>query len=142
VVENWPEKYKAGKGHGQHHERIVMEVRSPQAGLPIDRDLIFVTTLHRVLVESHSAKPIMLKFLIDSQRVSGINGHYEAEYELANGAVIRLYCKQSNDDMMFRVTRERGQLNYSVKLARYVNEDLIAINIEDYEDLVTHWLND
>jgi hypothetical protein len=44
--------------------------------------------------------------------------------------------------MMFRVTRERGQLNYSVKLARYVNEDLIAINIEDYEDLVTHWLND
>jgi len=119
-----------------------MEVRAPQAGLPIDRDMIFVTTLHKVLVGNHSAKPIMLKFLIDSQRVNGINGHFEAEYEFANGAVIRLYFKQSNDDMMFRVTKERGQLNYSVKLAKYVNEDMIALNTEDYEDLVTQLLKD
>ncbi len=119
-----------------------MEGRVPQAGLSVDRDLIFVTTLHRFLVEGRGAKPIMLKFLIDSQRVSGINGHYEAEYELANGAVIKLYFKQSNDDMMFRATKERGQLNYSVKLAKYVNEDLIAINTKDYEDLVSHLLND
>ena len=119
-----------------------MEVRAPQAGLPIDRDMIFVTTLHRILVEHHSAKPILLKFLIDSQRVNGINGHFEAEYEFANGTVIRLYLKQSNDDMMFKVTKERGQLNYSVKLAKYVNEDLIALNIEDYEDLVTQLLKD
>lgn len=119
-----------------------MEVRAPQAGLSIDRDLIFVTNLHRVLVEGHGAKPIMLKFLIDSQRVNGINGHYEAEYELADGVVMRIYFKQSNDDMMFRVTRGRGQLNYSVKLAKYVNDDLLPINPEDYEDLVTHWLRD
>lgn len=142
VVEDWREKYKAGKGHSQHRQRIVMEVRAPQAGLPIDRDMIFVTTLHRILVEHHSAKPILLKFLIDSQRVNGINGHFEAEYEFANGAVIRLYLKQSNDDMMFRVTKERGQLNYSVKLAKYVNEDLIALNTEDYEALVTQLLKD
>ena len=44
--------------------------------------------------------------------------------------------------MMFRVTKERGQLNYSVKLAKYVNEDLIALNTEDYEDLVTQLLKD
>ena len=142
VVGNWPEKYKAGKGHGQHRQGIVMEVRAPQAGLPIDRDMIFVTTLHKVLVGNHSAKPILLKFLIDSQRVNGINGHFEAEYEFADGAVIRLYFKQANEDMMFRVTKERGQLNYSVKLAKYVNEDLIALNTEDYEDLVTQLLND
>ena len=142
MVENWPQKYKAGKGHSQQRQRIVMEVRAPQAGLPIDRDMIFVTTLHKVLVGNHSAKPILLKFLIDSQRVNGINGHFEAEYEFADGAVIRLYFKQVNEDMMFRVTKERGQLNYSVKLAKYVNEDLIALNTEDYEDLVTQLLKD
>jgi len=120
----------------------VMEVRAPQAGLPIDRDMVFVMTLHKVLVEGHSAKPILLKFLIDSQRVNGINGHFEAEYEFANGAVIRLYFKQANEDMMFRVTKERGQLNYSVKLAKYVNDDLIALNAGDYEALVTQLLKD
>jgi hypothetical protein len=119
-----------------------MEVRAPQAGLPIDRDMVFVMTLHKVLVEGHSAKPILLKFLIDSQRVNGINGHFEAEYEFANGAVIRLYFKQANEDMMFRVTKERGQLNYSVKLAKYVNDDLIALNAGDYEALVTQLLKD
>jgi hypothetical protein len=44
--------------------------------------------------------------------------------------------------MMFKVTRGRSQLNYSVKLAKYVNEDLMAINMRDCEDLVSHWLND
>ena len=119
-----------------------MDATAPEAGLPIDRDLILVTTLHRILVGNHKAKPIRLKFVVDSQRVSGVDGHYEAEYELSNGIVLKLFCKQFRDDMMFKVTRGRGQLNYSVKLAKYVNEDLLAINIGDHEALVSHWLND
>jgi hypothetical protein len=119
-----------------------MDVTAPEAGLPIDRDLILVTTLHRILVGNHKAKPIRLKFVVDSQRVSGVDGHYEAEYELSNGIVLKLFCKQLSDDMMFKVTRGRSQLNYSVKLAKYVNEDLMAINMRDCEDLVSHWLND
>jgi len=117
-------------------------VTAPEAGLPIDRDLILVTTLHRILVGNHRAKPIRLKFIVDSQRVNGVDGHYEAEYELLDGTGLRLFCKQSRDDMMFKVTRGRSQLNYSVKLAKYVNEDLMAINMRDCEDLVSHWLND
>ena len=98
--------------------------------------------MHRILVGNHKAKPTRLKFVVDSQRVSGVDGHYEAEYELSNGIVLKLFCKQFRDDMMFKVTRGRGQLNYSVKLAKYVNEDLLAINIGDHEALVSHWLND
>ena len=98
--------------------------------------------MHRILVGNYRAKPIRLKFVIDSQRVSGVDGHYEAEYELSNGVVLKLFCKQVRDDMVFKVMRGRGQLNYSVKLAKYVNEDLLAVNIGDHEELVFHWLND
>jgi hypothetical protein len=119
-----------------------MEVRAPEAGLPIDRDMVLVLTLHKVLVSIHKASLVMVRFIIDSQRMNGVNGHYEAEYELPGGGVLRLYCKQTNDDMMFRVTRGKSQLNYSVKLSKYVDDDLMPISQRDCEDLVSHWLRD
>ena len=119
-----------------------MDVRPPEAGLPIDRDMVLLMTIHKVLVANHKAKHVMLKFLVDAQRSTGIDGHFEAEYELADGESLKLFCKQMRDDMVFSVTRGKSQMTYSVKLTKYVNDDLLAVNMKDYEDLVQHWLKD
>lgn len=119
-----------------------MEVRAPEAGLPIDRDMVLVMTIHGVLVAAHKAKHVMLRFVVDSQRMTGIDGHFEAEYEMPGGEMMKVFCKQMRDDMIFSVTRGRSQLNYSVKLTKFVNDDLLAVNMKDYEELVRHWLND
>ena len=119
-----------------------MEAGSPEAGLPIERDMVFVTALNRVLVEKHGAKVVLIRFLIDSQRTSGIDGHYEMEHELKDGAMLKVHCKQSEGDMFFKVFREGTQLNYSVPVSTYVSEDLVPISPGDYEELVDHWLND
>ncbi len=119
-----------------------MEVRAPEAGLPIDRGCAFVIVLNQVLVQKFGARPISIKFLIDSQRLNGVDGHYEAEYELRNGANLKVHCKQVKDDMMFRVSRGSNLLSYSVKLGKYVNDDLVPISMAECEDLVSHWLKD
>ena len=119
-----------------------MEAGSPEAGLVIEEDTILVTNLNRVLVEKHGAKAILIKFLIDSQKLNGIDGHYEMEHELKDGAMLRVHCKRAGDDMVFKVFREGTQLNYSVPIERFVSEDLVPISQNEYEDLVSHWLND
>jgi hypothetical protein len=119
-----------------------MEVRAPEAGLPIDRDMVLVITIHRILVTAHKAKPVMLRFVVDSQRMTGIDGHFEAEYELPGGEALKVFCKQMRDDMIFSVNRGKSQLNYNVKITKFVNDDLLSINNKDYEELVRHWLRD
>jgi hypothetical protein len=117
-----------------------MDVRSPEAGLPIDKDMALVMKIHDVLVSEFGAHPIMLKFLIDSQRLDGVDGHYEAEYELKSGGSLKFTCKQVRKDMIFRVSLGKGQLNYSVELGKYINDDLMAVSIFDIRELVDQWL--
>ena len=119
-----------------------MEVRAPEAGLQISRDTALVLTANQVLVTQHGARPITVKFLIDSQRLNGVDGHYEAEYELKNGSYLGLYFKQVKDDIMIRVRRGKSQLSYSVRIDRFVDEDLMPVSMSEFEDLVHHWLND
>jgi hypothetical protein len=119
-----------------------MEVRSPEAGFPIDRDMILVTTLNQVLVRKHGARAISMKFLVDSQRMSGIDGHFEMEYELKDGALLRISCKQNEGGMIFEVHRDGTQLNYCVSIDEFVSEDFVPRSMSEYDDLVMHWLND
>ena len=119
-----------------------MEVRAPEAGLQISRDTALVLIANQVLVTGHGARPITVKFLVDSQRVNGVDGHYEAEYELNNGTYLGLHFKQVKDDITIRVRRGKSQLSYSVRIDKYVDEDLMPISMSDFTDLVHHWLND
>lgn len=119
-----------------------MEVRAPEAGLPIGRECVFVIAINQVLVQRFGAKPLTLKFLVDSQRFNGVDGHYEGEYELAGGGYLKLHCKQVKDDMVFTVTRGNSQLGYSVRLGKYVSDDLVPISMAECEELVQHWLKD
>ncbi len=119
-----------------------MEVRSPEAGFTIDRNMILVTTLNQVLVRRHGARAISMKFLIDSSRMNGMDGHFEMEYELKDGALLRINCKEDGGEMIFRVHRNGTQLNYSVPVEVYVSDDFVPTSMSEYEDLVMHWLND
>lgn len=119
-----------------------MEVNAPEAGMPIERDMIVVIGLHQVIVRRHGARPIRLKFLLDSQRQRSIDGHFEMEYELVDGSTLKVYCKLQGRSMLFKVSRGAGQLNYSVDIDKYVDEDLVPLSMPDYEDMVRHWLSD
>ena len=119
-----------------------MEVNAPEAGLPIERDMIMVMGLHQVLVRRHGARPIRLRFLLDSQRTRSIDGHFEMEYDLVDGSSLKVYCKLEDRSMLFKVSRGAGQLNYSVDVYKFVDEDLVPLSIPDYEDMVRHWLSD
>ncbi len=117
-----------------------MEVRSPEAGMTIDKDLVLVMKIHEVLVGEMGAKPLALKFLIDAQRVFGVDGHYEAEYELKEGGSLIYMCKQIKKDMIFRVSFGKGQMNYAVELDKFVGDDLIVKSIFDVKELVEQWM--
>ena len=119
-----------------------MEVGSPEAGFTIDRNMILVTTLNQVLVRKHGARAISMKFLVDSHRMNGLDGHFEMEYELKDGALLRINCKETGSDMLFRVRRNGTQLNYSVPVDVYVSDDFVPTSMSEYEDLVMRWLND
>ncbi|MCJ2533470.1 MAG: hypothetical protein LN411_06095 [Candidatus Thermoplasmatota archaeon] len=119
-----------------------MEVRSPEAGFTIDRNMILVTTLNQVLVRKHGARAISMKFLVDSSRANCMDGHFEMEYELKDGALLRINCKENGDDMIFKVRRNGTQLNYSVPVEVYVSDDFVPTSMLEYEDLVMRWLND
>jgi len=119
-----------------------MESRSPEAGMPIDRDMIFVTTLSQVLVKAHGARTISMKFLIDSHRTDRVDGHYEMEHELKDGTQLRVRCKEDDGEMIVRVFRNGTQLNYSVVISQYVSSDLVPVSMDDFEELIAHWLND
>lgn len=119
-----------------------MEVRAPEAGLPLDKDLILVVALHETLVRNHGAKPIAMKFLLDSQRSDGVDGHYEAEYEIRGGRQLKLIFKRVRNDMVVKADKGAGQVSYSINIDRYVDEDLMPIRSQEYDDLVSHWVND
>jgi hypothetical protein len=119
-----------------------MDIGCPEAGLPIDRDTVIIVTVNQVLVRSHGARFVSAKFLVDSQRVSVVDGHFELEYELKDGTLLRVHCKKVDEDMTFKVFRNGTQLNYSVPVKRYVSCDLVAGPMKEYEELVTRWLND
>jgi len=106
----------------------------------IDKDMVLVMKIHEVLVGEMGAKPIALKFLIDSQKATGVDGHYEAEYELKEGNTLRFMCKQVKKDMIFRVSMGKGQMSYAVELDKYVSDDLIARSIFDIKELVDQWI--
>jgi hypothetical protein len=117
-----------------------MEPRSPEAGMPIDKDMILVTKIHELLVGEFGARPIMLKFLVDSQRTNNVDGHYEAEYELKSGTSLKFMCKLVKKDMIFRVTMGMSQLNYAVDLDKFINDDLVPISIFDIKELLDQWM--
>lgn len=119
-----------------------MEVKAPVAGLPIDKDLILVVAFHEALVRKHGAKPITLKFLLDSQRSDGVDGHYEAEYEMRDGRPLKLRYKRVKNEMVIKVDKGRGQMSYSINIDRCVDEDLVSIPTHECDDLVAHWVSD
>ncbi len=117
-----------------------METRSPEAGMPIDKDMVLVMKIHELLVGEFGARPILLKFLVDSQRTNGIDGHYEAEYELKSGASLKFMCKLVKKDMIFRVKLGMSQLNYAIDLHKFINDDLMPISILDIRELLDQWM--
>jgi hypothetical protein len=117
-----------------------MDVRSPEAGLPIDKDMVLVLKIHEVLIGEMGAKHVALKFLIDSQRAFGVDGHYEAEYELKDGGSLTFMCKQVKKDMIFRVSMGKGQMSYAVDLDKYVSDDLMVKSIFDVKELLETWM--
>lgn len=119
-----------------------MEVRAPEAGLPLDKDLILVIALHETLVRNHGAKPIAMKFLLDSQRSDGVDGHYETEYEIKGGRVLKLFFKRVRNDMIVKVDKGRGQMSYSINIDRCVDEDLMPTPTKEYDDLASQWVSD
>lgn len=118
-----------------------MEVRAPEAGLPIDKDLTFVMAVNQVLVAGFGARPVMIRFLVDSQRVDTVDGHFEAEYETRSGSSLRLHMKHSNGSMVIRVSLDKGQYNYSVEIDRYVTDDLVPVDLHEFEELVSDWFS-
>ena len=80
------------------------------------------------------------KFLIDAQGVSGIDGHYEAEYDLKSGGSLKFQCKQARKDMIFRVSLGKGATSYSVEIDKYVSDDLMPVSIFMIRELVDQWL--
>ena len=119
-----------------------MEVKAPEAGLPIDKDLILVVAFHEALVRKHGAKPIALKFLLDSQRSDGVDGHYEAEYEMRGGRPLKLRYKRVKNEMVIKVDKGRGQMSYSINIDRCVDEDLVPIPTHECDELVAQWVSD
>ena len=119
-----------------------MEVGCPEAGLLVDRDTVLVVTINQVLVRSHAARFISAKFLLDSQRANAVDGHFELEYELKDGTLLRVSCKMIEEEMTFRIFRNGTQLNYTVPVKQYVSCDLVAASADRYEELVVRWLND
>jgi hypothetical protein len=123
-------------------EGFQMVVKGPEAGLPIDKDLILVVAFHEELVRKHGAKPITLKFLLDSQRSDGVDGHYEAEYEMGDGRPLKLRYKRIKNEMAIKVETGRAQLSYSINIDRCINEDLVHTPTLEFDDLVAHWVAD
>ncbi len=119
-----------------------MDVGCPEAGLPMDRDMVMVVTINQSLVRSHGARFVSAKFLVDSQRTSAVDGHFELEYELKDGTRLRVHCKKVDEEMTFKVFRNGTQLNYTVPVKKYVSCDLVAGQSEEYEELISRWLND
>jgi hypothetical protein len=117
-----------------------MDVAPPEVGFPIDKDMILVLKVHELLVGEFGAHPVMLKFLIDSQSVGRLDGHYEAEYELRSGKSLRFMCKQARRDMIFRVSLGKGELSYTVDLDRHISDDLMPRSIFDIRALIDQWL--
>jgi hypothetical protein len=119
-----------------------MEFKATEAGLPIEKDLILVLAFHEELVKKHGAKPIALKFLVDSQRSDGVDGHYEAEYEMRGGRSLKLRFKLVKKEMVIKVDLGRGQMSYAINIDRCVNEDLVHTPNREFDDLVAHWVSD
>jgi hypothetical protein len=119
-----------------------MEFKAPEAGLPIEKDLILVVAFHEELVKKHGAKPIALKFLLDSQRSDVVDRHIDAEYEMANGRSLKLRYKRIKNDMVIKVDKGRGQMSYAINIDRCVDEDLVHTPNQEFGDLVAHWVSD
>jgi hypothetical protein len=137
-----PESFKTIEFFDIDNEGSQMEVKAPEAGLPIDKDLILVVAFHEALVRKHGAKPIALKFLLDSQRFDGVDGHYEAEYEMRGGRSLKLRYKRVKNDMVIKVDKGRGQMSYTINIDRCVDEDLVTVPTCECDDLVAHWVSD
>lgn len=108
--------------------------------MPIGKDMILVTKIHELLVSEFEARPIKLKFVVDSQRTHGVDGHYEAEYELKSGTTLKFMGKLVRRDMIFRVMLGMGQMNYTVDLNKLISDDLAPISIFEIRELLDQWM--
>ena len=117
-----------------------MDVRYPEAGMPINKDMVLVMKIHELLVGEFGARPISLKYVIDSQRTSGFDGHYEAEYELKSGQTLKFMCKLVKTDMIFRVIMGMNQLSYALDLNKLVDDNLMPVSILDIRELLDKWM--
>lgn len=114
-------------------------MRAPEAGLPIDKDMAFVIVVNQVLVAEFGARPVLVRFVLDSQRTNGVDGHFEAEYEMRSGQVLSLHMKRSGRSMAVRVALGRAQFSYSVEIDRYITDDLVPTDIAGFRELVSDW---
>ena len=106
--------------------------------IPLDKEMVFVVKMHEILVINFEVIPESMSLRTDPDGGSD-EIEFVLEYDLGYGESLSIVCRREGGNMMITLFSNDREVNYTVPLDMYVDDDLMPVPDEDYTKLVQGW---
>lgn len=104
----------------------------------LDKDVIFLSKLHETLINNFDLIPVSIRFRKDPD-IGFAGGDFLLQYDLGYGEELLISCRREGGNILIELESGEKQVNYSVPLDLFVDDEFMPVVDEEYEKLVVKW---
>jgi hypothetical protein len=110
----------------------------PEDMVELDKEMVFVVKLHETIVSNFDVTPLSINLRKDPD-FGLLEGEFVLEYDLGFGEKLIIVCKREGGNMLIILESGEKQMNYSVPLDLYIDDDFMPVIDEEFMKLVQDW---
>jgi len=115
-----------------------MKEESGNEEVELDKEIIFVSKLHEILVGNFDLQPISILLRKDPD-LGYEAGEFVMHYDLGFGEELLIRCKREGGNMLISLDSGGREMHYAIPLDLYVDDDFLPVVDEEFEQLVGEW---
>lgn len=115
------------------------EVEDSEEGvLHLDKEIVFISKIHEMLVKNFEVSPVSISLREDPD--IGLEGaDFALDYDLGFGDSLNLICRREGGNMLVTLISNEREINHSVPLDEYIDDDFMPVGDEEFASLVQSW---
>jgi len=104
----------------------------------LDKEIVFIVKIHEILVKNFEVSPVSIGLREDPD--IGLEGaDFILDYDLGFGDSLSLMCRREGGNMLITLVSSDREINHSVPLDAYVDDDFMPVADEEFVNLVQNW---
>lgn len=106
--------------------------------ISLDKDIIFVSKLHEILVANFDLQPLSIRLRRDPH-IGFQGGDYVLLYDLGFGDELSVSCRREGGNMIVTLDSGGRRTTYSLPIDLYIDDEFMPVIDEEFERTVSEW---